>query len=147
MIPGKDAIGICVIFCCTDGKGKFLMAKRGQNARDEQGSWEFGAGQIEFGETVAQAIAREMQEEYGCGGEVLESMPPRTLLREKDGMPTHWIALPHIVRIDPSQVSPNLQENVEMVDWFDLRHPPFPLHSGTLIHEKIYWPYFEKYLA
>ena len=44
MQKGIDFIGITTVFFCHDGKGKFLMAKRSKNARDEHGRWDIGGG-------------------------------------------------------------------------------------------------------
>ena len=61
---GVDYIGVSVIYFCHDGAGKFVMAKRSKNARDEQGRWDIGGGGLEFGEFVEDALCREVKEEY-----------------------------------------------------------------------------------
>lgn len=37
MQKGVDYTGITVVFCCHDGQGRFVMAKRSNNSRDEAG--------------------------------------------------------------------------------------------------------------
>ena len=65
---GVDYIGIFAAAVCFDAEGNFLMGKRGGQARDCHGMWEFPGGQIEIGEPAEEALKREFQEE--CGAEL-----------------------------------------------------------------------------
>lgn len=42
MTKGADYTGVAVVYYCHDGAGKFVMAKRSGNCRDEQGRWDIG---------------------------------------------------------------------------------------------------------
>ncbi|HET8708754.1 MAG TPA: hypothetical protein VFL85_00580, partial [Candidatus Saccharimonadales bacterium] len=53
---GIDFIGVSCGFLCHDGTGRFLMQKRSQNCRDEQGRWDIGAGSHEFGDNIEDTI-------------------------------------------------------------------------------------------
>ena len=64
MKKGSDYIGVTVSFLCFDSEGRLLLAKRGHNARDEQGRWDNGGGSIEFGDTIEQTLVKEIREEY-----------------------------------------------------------------------------------
>lgn len=46
-------------------RGKALLVKRSASDLRAPGLWEFAGGKLEFGETPAQALAREVQEETG----------------------------------------------------------------------------------
>ena len=52
------------IACIDYRDGKLLIAKR-KSGGDMGERWEFPGGKIEEGEDFAQAINREMQEEFG----------------------------------------------------------------------------------
>ena len=52
MQKGIDFTGVTVVFLCHDGKGNILLSKRGQNARDERGTWDPGGGGLELHDTV-----------------------------------------------------------------------------------------------
>ena len=81
MKPGADFIGVSVSFYCNDGQGRFLFSKRSIRCRDEHGHWEPGGGRLEFGETPAEGVMRELQEEYGCTGEIQEALPAISVSR------------------------------------------------------------------
>ena len=69
---GVDYIGVNVVFYCHDGKGNILLHKRSQQCRDELGRWDSGAGSMEFGESFADAVTREVFEEYGVKPKKIE---------------------------------------------------------------------------
>ena len=62
---GIDFIGVFVAGICFDRDGNFLMGKRGGEARDRHGEWEFPGGGVELGETYEAALVREIREECG----------------------------------------------------------------------------------
>ena len=83
--PGIDYIGITTPFYCNDGNGNFLVHKRSKHARDERGVWDFGGGQLDFGQQVDDSVLREVSEEWGVLGEIQEQLPAHSMLRTLDG--------------------------------------------------------------
>lgn len=49
MKKGEDYTGVSIVYLCHDGKGRYLLAKRSVNCRDEHGVWDCGGGGLEFG--------------------------------------------------------------------------------------------------
>jgi mutator protein MutT len=75
MKRGVDYIGVGVGAIIVDDRGRLFLARRGPQAKNERGLWEFPGGSVEFGEKLAQALQREMREEYGVEiavGELLD---------------------------------------------------------------------------
>jgi 8-oxo-dGTP diphosphatase len=58
-VPVEVAVGVLI-----DREGQFLLTSRPQG-KVYEGYWEFPGGKIELGETVEQALRRELQEELG----------------------------------------------------------------------------------
>jgi ADP-ribose pyrophosphatase YjhB (NUDIX family) len=131
---GFEYTGISTVFYCVDGKGHLLMHKRSKNCRDEQGRWDTGSGQLQFGEDPAIGVLREVREEYGCEGKILEQLLPISVVREHKGMKTHWLAVPFIVKVNPKEVINNEPEKLDEIGWFTLENLPKPLHSAFLNH-------------
>lgn len=128
--PGIDYIGITTPFYCVDGRGHLLMHKRSMNCRDEKGRWDTGAGQLDFGEDVEHGVLREVKEEYGCSGKILAQVPPHSVIRVQDRVKTHWLAIPHIVLVDPQKVKNNEPHKIEELGWFSLDNLPSPMHTA-----------------
>ncbi|HSD11856.1 MAG TPA: NUDIX domain-containing protein, partial [Candidatus Binatia bacterium] len=61
--PVRVVAGVCL----RDGKA--LVCKRSV-ARPHAGKWEFPGGKVEPGETLAEALRRELREELGIVAEV-----------------------------------------------------------------------------
>ena len=62
---GADYIGVGVGAVIVGEQGKLFLARRGPEAKNERGLWEFPGGAVEFGERLADALRREIREEYG----------------------------------------------------------------------------------
>lgn len=58
-VPVDVAVGVLI-----DGQGRFLLTSR-PTGKVYAGHWEFPGGKLEAGETVEQALRRELQEELG----------------------------------------------------------------------------------
>ena len=145
MKAGIDYIGISTPFYCNDGKGNFLFHKRSVNCRDEQGNWDTGSGQLEFGLTPEENVLKEIKEEYGCGGVIQEGLPAHSIFRIHNKMKTHWIAISFFVYIDPKEAHINDLDKIEKIEWHTLKDLPQPLHTGFAFTLKKYEKYFKKY--
>ncbi len=148
MIAGVDYTGISVTFLCHDGKGSLLFHKRSEHCRDEQGTWDWGAGKMEFGETIEEALRREVREEYGCEIMSIDAMlPPNTWLSTSAGKPAHWVTFPHIVRVDRNQARINEPRSMSELGWFTFDTLPQPLHRGVQKEVDVHRNYFLKHLV
>lgn len=94
---GTDCIGVGVGALIQNDRGEILLALRSQQAKNERGLWEIPGGAVEFGETLEQALKREIREEIGVEIELLK------LLHVCDHiLPTerqHWVSPTYICRI------------------------------------------------
>lgn len=118
-----------MFFLCHDGAKRLLLHQRSLNCRDEHGRWDCGAGALEFGEEFEDAVRREVLEEYGVEARDVTHIATQNVLREHNGVPTHWIALVFTVRVDPRDVKIGEPEKMDAIGWFDAEHLPSPLHS------------------
>lgn len=126
---GVDYIGVNVVFICHDGEGNILLHKRGPGCRDEVGVWDCGGGAVEFGESLEEAVRREVIEEYCVEAKEVEFLWIREAIREKDGRKTHWVPTVWYVLVDRSQVKNGEPNKLEELGWFRLNEMPQPLHS------------------
>lgn len=136
---GVSFVGVSVGYVCYDKSGEFVMAKRGQNARDEQGTWDLGAGGQKWGNSVEDTVRREVKEEYGADVQKLDFIGYRDVFRTRpDGVKTHWLNITFAVLVDREQVHLAEPEVFDELGWYTLDALPEPLHSQQL-------PFFEKY--
>lgn len=130
MRPGIDYIGVNVGFICHDGKGRILLHLRSDKTRDEHFTWDAGGGQVEFGEKLEEAVVREVSEEYGCRALRVDHVAQLNLLREHQGVKTHWLANIFAIKIDPDEARiMEPEKNLEM-RWYGLDELPKQLHSA-----------------
>jgi len=126
---GVDYIGVSASFVIHDGSGRVLLQKRGPKARDEQGNWDVGGGAIEFGESIIEAVKREVFEELMVVPLEIEFLTAYDAHRELNGRPTHWIAIMHSVKVDPNEVKIGEPHKISEIGWFTSDNLPSPLHS------------------
>jgi ADP-ribose pyrophosphatase YjhB (NUDIX family) len=65
--------------------------------RNERGLWEFPGGAVEFGERLADALRREIREEYGIEIAVGELLDVADHILTAEGQ--HWVSPSYICRI------------------------------------------------
>jgi 8-oxo-dGTP pyrophosphatase MutT (NUDIX family) len=136
MQKGVDFVGVSVIYFCHDGKGKFIMGKRSNQARDEQGHWDIGGGGVEAHDTVEQTLKKEIMEEYCSQVLSFEFLGFRDVHRINQGQRTHWIALDFKVLVDPAMVKNGEPHKLDAVKWFTFKSMP-PMEES---HSQ--WPEF-----
>jgi 8-oxo-dGTP diphosphatase len=123
------AIGVSVVFFCHDGEGNFVLHKRSQNCRDEQGRWDVGGGALEFGESFEGAVKREIKEEYGVKALDLKYLGVSNILRGTKGLKSHWVAIFFAVKVDPKKVKNGDPFKIDKIGWFRKDKLPRPMHS------------------
>ncbi len=138
MQKGVDYVGISVTYCCHDGNGNFVLDKRGQKSRDEQGTWEFGGGGLEFGDTVENTLKKEIKEEYCTDVLDYKFLGYRDIHKENNGQNVHWVTLDFKVLVDKEKVKNGEPHKLDAVEWFTLDNLPQPLHSQMTSYLKLY---------
>jgi 8-oxo-dGTP diphosphatase len=118
---------VSCVFICHDGEGRILLARRSAGARDEPGTWDTGAGALEFGETFEAAVAREVAEEYATPPQETTLLGVRNVVRADP--PSHWVAIVFAVRVDPAAVKIGEPDKFDELGWFRREALPAPLHS------------------
>ena len=131
---GVDYIGVTCVFFCHDGQGNFVMHKRSNKCRDEQGRWDCGSGSMEFGESFEEGARREILEEYAVEPKELKFCGVRNIIRDHNGRSSHWVALVFAALVDRDQIKINEPEKMDELDWFTVDNLPEPLHSQFLTH-------------
>ncbi|MES2060167.1 MAG: NUDIX hydrolase [Patescibacteria group bacterium] len=131
MKKGVDFVGISINYFCMDGKGRFLMAKRTNNCRDEWGKWDTGGGGLEVGDTIEETLRKEIKEEYCTDVLSFEFLGHSEVFREHEGMKTHWLAMQYKVLVDPEKVANGEPHKFSQLEWFTLDSlpPASELHS------------------
>jgi len=129
MQKGIDYPAITVSYICHDGKGNFLMNKRGKNCRDEHGRWDFGGGSLEIGESIEDCLKKEILEEFRVEPIEYEFIGYLDVFRKHEGKNTHWISLDFLVLVDREKVVNGEPHKFDEIGWFKLDSLPKPLHS------------------
>lgn len=126
---GIDHIGVGVAIVVHDGDGHMLLMKRGPRARDEQGRWDICGGAVEFGESIDEAVRRELAEELCVEPLAIEFLGIYDAHREHEGNPTHWVQMLHAAHVDPAKVKIGEPHKIAEIAWFTSATLPEPLHS------------------
>lgn len=130
MRKGLDYIGVAVVPFLHDGKGNYLLSLRTDKCRDEHNTWEpLGGGGLKFGETLEEAMLREVKEETGAVPFNFEYLGLREVFREHDGCKTHWLAFDYRAQVNPEHVSIMEPDMCAEIRWCTPDEIPKPMHS------------------
>ncbi len=106
-----------VCFFCHDGQGKYLLAKRSPNDDNEPGTWSPGAGGVEYGEHVEEALRREIREEYAADTIDFEFLGHRDWINSSG---VHLFIFDYRVRVDPASVINNEPHQIAELRWITI---------------------------
>ncbi len=142
MKRGVDYIGVGVGALIVDGAGRLFLARRGPEAKNERGLWEFPGGSVEFGERLADALKREMHEEYGIEIEVGELLDVVDHILSDEGQ--HWVSPCFICRIVSGE--PEIRERTKCAEigWFTPDRTPGDLTVITRANLEHYRAHLKK---
>jgi len=132
MKRGIDYIGVGVGAVIVDDQGKLFLARRGPQAKNERGLWEFPGGSVEFGETLADAIQREMREEFGIEIEVGELLDVADHILPDEGQ--HWVSPSFICTIASGEPTIREMTKCTEIGWFAPEEMPDDLTQVTRIN-------------
>lgn len=141
MRRGIDYIGVGVGAIIVDTAGRVFLAQRGPKAKNERGLWEFPGGSVEFGETLRDALAREIHEEYGVAIAVGDLLTVTDHILPDENQ--HWVSPSYICRIvagEPVILEP---EKCTAIGWFALDEIPAALTQVTQHDLELYRAYVQ----
>jgi mutator protein MutT len=142
MKRGVDYIGVGVGAVIVDAAGRLFLAKRGPKARNERGLWEFPGGSVEFGETLAEALQREMREEYGIEVAVGELLDVVDHILPEEGQ--HWVSPSFVCSIVKGEPVIQEPEKCSEIGWFLPEDLPWDLTQVTQVTRENLQHYFLK---
>ena len=126
--PNRPLVGVgAIIF----RRNRILMAQRGKEPL--KGWWSLPGGALELGESLTDAVCREVLEETGLVVEPVKLFEVfERIMRDADGAPEyHYILIDYICRVTGGTLFPG--DDVCAVDWVrraDL--PTLQITEGTL---------------
>ena len=118
MKRGIDYIGVGVGAILVNPDGQVFLARRGPLAKNERGLWEFPGGSVEFGERLADALRREMREEYGIEIEVGELLDVVDHILPAENQ--HWVSPTFLCRIISGYPAILETGKCTEIGWFDV---------------------------
>lgn len=121
MLKVVDYIGVGVGAIVFNNEGKILLAKRGRDARNEKGKWEFPGGSLNFNEKCEDGLKREIKEEFDIDIEVLELIEVADHLIPDEKQ--HWVAPSYVAKYvsgEPKVMEPHKIDEIKWVNLQDI---------------------------
>jgi ADP-ribose pyrophosphatase YjhB (NUDIX family) len=108
-------------------EGRVLVVRRAQAPLI--GHFSLPGGGVEVGETLAEALARELMEEVGIEAEIIAfNRHVEAIAHEGNRVKTHFVIASFVARWTKGE--PRLSDEVDALDWIDPAAPPSPATPG-----------------
>ena len=128
----KIKVGVGAVI--VNDEGKILLQKRALGVKSHAGMWDSPGGGVEFGETFAETIRREVREEHGVEVEIGEILGIVEEIDQVSGR--HVVAPAFLCRITagtPQILEPEKCEEIGWFTWEEAQELPLsPFGQGDL---------------
>lgn len=108
-----------------NGRDEVFLAQRGPAARNERGCWEFPGGSVDYGETLAEAIHREIQEEFGMSIKIVAQLHVADHILPAENQ--HWVSATFIAYANGDEPEIREPHKCSAIGWFPIDDLPYPL--------------------
>jgi len=124
-IPSRP---ILAVSAAVFREGRVLLVRRARAPLI--GHFSLPGGVVEVGETLAQAVARELMEEVGVAAEIVAfNRHLEAIAREGERIRTHYVIASFVARWISGE--PRFSDEVDRVEWVDATAPlPSPTTPG-----------------
>lgn len=124
--------------------GSRILMVRNTGSRE---TWTLPGGTVEHGETLQEALRREVKEETGLEIELLDVAAINELRVEESGK--HYLLVTFHARITGGILGTNVPEEIAEVDWIeltraDLLMPYYQKGISSLVQKRTGVPYFDE---
>lgn len=108
------AVGGVALRSTADGRVQVLLIRK------RAGLWTLPKGRVKRGEADEEALVRELREETGLGGQVIESLSQSSYRVLKAGRMKRKTVVYYLVLADPGDPVPGADEEIEEARWMDV---------------------------
>ncbi len=122
MKSGKDFIGVGCGAIIINDRDEVLLVKRSKNSRVNPDVWSRPGGEVEFGESSAEAVEREIFEEVGI---IIKAVRPLGFLDNiSPDRKTHWISIGYLAKHVSGQIVNKEPDKHDDIRWFPVDELP-----------------------
>ena len=122
----KEVIGIGCGAIIINEKNEVLLVKKPLSSIHDSGYWTRPGGEVNFGETIEEALKREVKNETGLDIEIVRFLDMNEIIDTENKI--HWIAFGYLAKMLSQDLSRNSTNEMQ---WFSISDLPKELTTYT----------------